>query len=93
MHQQVALEIPRGHKALVTLGTLMGPLTCMNALVHCKVSWLTESLPTFITGIWLETLMGSLMPAEAGRIAEHAPTLWAKERFLSRVGALVALEG
>lgn len=37
--------------------------------------------------------MGSLVPAEAGRVAEHAAALWAEERFLSGVGALVALEG
>uniref|UniRef100_A0A2D4JGK9 Uncharacterized protein n=1 Tax=Micrurus lemniscatus lemniscatus TaxID=129467 RepID=A0A2D4JGK9_MICLE len=93
MHQQVALEVPRSHEALVALRALMGPLTSMDALVHGQVSRLAEGLPTFVAGIGLEALVGSLMPAKAGGVAEHASALRAEKRFLARMGPLVALEG
>lgn len=65
----------------------------MNALVHSEISWLPEPLGTFITRVRLETLVGSLMAAEAGRVREHLSTLRAEERLLPRVSAEVRLVG
>lgn len=85
------LEVPGGHKSLVTLQALEGSVAGVYSPVHGQVGWLPEVLATFLAAVRLYTLMCPLVTAEARGVREHAATPRAQEGLFARMRALMAL--
>ena len=93
MDEHVAPQIPGCDKGLVTALAFVRPLSRVNTFVHGQISRLPKPLGTLVTGVGLETLMGSLVATETGGVREHLAALWAEEGLLTGVGAEVRLVG
>lgn len=74
------------------LGTAVGPLPAVCALVHPQAALLREPLPALSTSVRLLTRVGPVVYAEMGRTLEAFPAHRAPERPLSLVALLVQLE-
>ena len=92
MGELVQLQFTTTFEALLTNGTLVGSLPCVDALVHLQFTTPFEALPTHRAHKGSLSCVDALVAGEMGTAVEALPTLRAFKRSLSCVDALVAGE-